>query len=289
MIELDERLSEFSYGYGVTRAVENVLKSVGIRAVPFLPSLVHEKVVGFDVGFKLRGTALLLQFKLGQNLDFFRRSDPSIPAPKFTKPLWRFRVNTAEPDGQYETLLKAERSGAEVYYVAPKFTDWTEFAEVYETDAMLERSLLVTPADIRKQLSSKGIPDGYHRVVYDESQVYVCSDPILLPKYSRDDLVNGMRRKLSEGRSLSEVVSGIYFGLDERLPARPAPRRSEHLRELTAVAPQFLLKGLSRPERLEKLNSRARSIEDARAAALGLELWSLGMQLILATDLHESH
>ena len=55
MIDLHERLSEFSYGYGVTRDVEQLLASVGIRAVPFLPSLLQEKQVGFDVGFGERG------------------------------------------------------------------------------------------------------------------------------------------------------------------------------------------------------------------------------------------
>ena|SRR5437879_1533597 len=55
MIDLHERLSEFSYGYGVTRDVEQLLASVGIRTVPFLPSLLQEKQIGFDVGFGERG------------------------------------------------------------------------------------------------------------------------------------------------------------------------------------------------------------------------------------------
>jgi uncharacterized protein Ymh len=42
MIDLHERLSEFSYGYGVTREVEALLMSVGLHATPFLPSLLHE-------------------------------------------------------------------------------------------------------------------------------------------------------------------------------------------------------------------------------------------------------
>ncbi|MDO8409387.1 MAG: hypothetical protein Q7S93_04940 [Phenylobacterium sp.] len=41
-VELHERLSEFSYGYGVTREAEEALASVGLRAVPFLPNLLHE-------------------------------------------------------------------------------------------------------------------------------------------------------------------------------------------------------------------------------------------------------
>jgi hypothetical protein len=41
-MDLHDQLSEFSYGYGVTREVERQLASVGLRPTPFLPSLLHE-------------------------------------------------------------------------------------------------------------------------------------------------------------------------------------------------------------------------------------------------------
>jgi hypothetical protein len=99
-IELHERLSEFSYGYGVTREVENRLKAVGLSAVPFLPSLLQEGSLGFDVAFKLRGAPLMIQFKLGQAM---RRFSPG-PRPLLNQPFWRYHVDTAEPDGQFELL-----------------------------------------------------------------------------------------------------------------------------------------------------------------------------------------
>jgi hypothetical protein len=37
-VDLHQRLSEFSYGYGVTREVEQLLVSVGIHSTPFMPS-----------------------------------------------------------------------------------------------------------------------------------------------------------------------------------------------------------------------------------------------------------
>lgn len=104
MIELHERLSEFSYGYGVTREAEIPLEQTGIRAVPFLPSLIQEKKLGFDVKFDRPGTALMLQFKLGQSLSRFHNSSPVSPRPILDRPFWRFSINTAEPDGQFETL-----------------------------------------------------------------------------------------------------------------------------------------------------------------------------------------
>jgi hypothetical protein len=123
MIELHERLSEFSYGYGATREVERLLSSVGIRTAPFLPNLLHEAELGFDVGFNKPGAVLLLQFKLGQSVQRFVRRAPTDLVPILDRPFWRFKVNTAEPEGQYETLLKAEQDGADAYYVAPKFVD----------------------------------------------------------------------------------------------------------------------------------------------------------------------
>ena len=39
-----------------------------MHAVPFLPSLLQEKVIGIDVGFCGRGMPLLVQFKPGQAL-----------------------------------------------------------------------------------------------------------------------------------------------------------------------------------------------------------------------------
>jgi hypothetical protein len=85
MINLHERLSEFSYGYGITREVEMLLSASGLKAAPFLPSLLHEKKLGFDVAFSSSGVVVMLQFKLGQVLERFRTT-PSIPvAPQLKR------------------------------------------------------------------------------------------------------------------------------------------------------------------------------------------------------------
>lgn len=69
MTRLDEKLSEFSYGYGVTREIEDDFASRGLRAVPFFPSLLHEGKLGYDVRFDLPGQLHFLQFKLGKELN----------------------------------------------------------------------------------------------------------------------------------------------------------------------------------------------------------------------------
>src|SRR5687767_3961645 len=98
-VDLHQRLSEFSYGYGVTREVEQNLRSVGLRPTPFLPSLIQEAKFGFDVHYDRPGAPLLLQFKLGEALQRFRRTDKTKLAPSVQKPFWRFSVDTAEADG----------------------------------------------------------------------------------------------------------------------------------------------------------------------------------------------
>ena len=107
-VDLHNRLSEFSYGYGVTREVERLLAFTGLRTTPFLPSLLHEAVLGFDVKFDRPGAALLLQFKLGEALQRFRRDDISKPPPPLGKPFWRFSIDTAEQEG---TVRSTAQSG----------------------------------------------------------------------------------------------------------------------------------------------------------------------------------
>ncbi len=46
-IDLHERLSEFSYGYGVTREVEALMRAVGLTVTPFMPSLIHEAELNY--------------------------------------------------------------------------------------------------------------------------------------------------------------------------------------------------------------------------------------------------
>ncbi|MGL9622322.1 hypothetical protein QRQ56_30495 [Bradyrhizobium sp. U531] len=175
MIELHERLSEFSYGYGATREAEDLLSSLGMRTVPFLPSLIQEKSLGFDVRFDRPGVPLLLQFKLGQSLERFVRTDRRYPAPEVERPFFRFSIDTAEPDGQFETLLKAQMDGAEAYYVAPRFADWPQYAEAFEKREVLDQSVMISPMTIRNALVAKNSPDGVHRIVYDKSSIHVCS------------------------------------------------------------------------------------------------------------------
>ena len=274
-VELHERLSEFSYGYGVTREAEAALTSVGLRAVPFLPNLLHEAVLGFDVGFDRLGTPLLLQFKLGQAM---KRFVPG-PGPHLTRPYWRFRIDTAEPDGQYELLLKAQQDGAETYYVAPKFHDWEAYLEAYGDGAVIDSSLLMTPGHIRKALDDNGVADGPHKVAYDHGRAYVCSDPFPLALTRSRDFAKRLRTRIEKedvplGQSIRRVLSGFGERVAVRRPTEAqAPLGGDADRRAFSIASDTPAGPRIRRERLADYQSRAKSPDDAVTAAVGAEIW----------------
>ena len=93
MINLHERLSEFTFGYGITHEICSLLRDCGYNPTPFLPSLYHEGELGFDVAFSDNGLAILLQFKLGQELRRYRNSSSASVTPILKRPFWRFQID----------------------------------------------------------------------------------------------------------------------------------------------------------------------------------------------------
>ena len=282
-VELHERLSEFSYGFGVTREAELALASVGLRAVPFLPSLLHEAELGFDVGFDRPGAPLLLQFKLGQAM---KRYVPR-PGPHLARPYWRFRIDTAEPEGQYELLLKAQQDGAETYYVAPKFHDWEAYLKAFSDGLILDLSLLVTPTHIRSALDAGGAADGPHKVVYDHAHAYVCSDPLPLTVTRSLDFAERLRARIEkEDVPLGESLRRVLTGFSERVAIRrnvgaQVPRSPDIGRVVYAIESDSEAQINIRRERLAAFQVRAKSPEDAITAAVGAEAWAAGVQMVM--------
>lgn len=290
-VDLHDQLSEFSYGYGVTREVELQLASVGLRPTPFLPSLLHEAVLGFDVKFDRPGAALLLQFKLGEALQRFRRDDTSKPPPPLEKPFWRFSIDTAEQDGQFDLLLKAEQAQAEVYYVAPRFRRWDRYVSEFQSERVLYESLLLRPSEVEAKLASQGLPDGWHRIIYDQSSVFVCSEPTQLDEQNAADVARAVRAKIDERLeridvAVKEVQAGLGHIREIRRPTisedeTPDSRTSFPLAAEFSPSREQIAAG--RRQRLEALRAKAASEADAMFAAVGLEMWAIGAQLIAVT------
>lgn len=282
-VELHERLSEFSYGYGVTREAEEALASVGLRAVPFLPNLLHEAELGFDVGFDRPGVPLLLQFKLGQAM---RRFVPG-PGPVLNRPFWRFRIDTAEADGQYELLLKAEQDGAETYYVAPKFHDWQAYLEAYGDGLVISSSLLMTPGRIRAALDASGAPDGPHKLVYDHARAYLCSDPLPLTVVRSRDFAKRLRTRIEkEDVRLGQSMRRVFAGFTERAQVRRSRDSQAAVssdRRAFSIASDTGTGAAVRRERFADYRGRSKSLDEAITAAVGAETWAAGIQMIMVT------
>lgn len=283
-VELHERLSEFSYGYGVTREVERRLRRQGLRATPFLPSLLHEASLGFDVAFDRPGTPLLLQFKLGQAM---RRFVPG-PRPTLQQSFWRYRIDTAEPEGQFELLLKAEQDGADVFYLAPKFHDWEIYLEAFERKRILRTSLIVSPSEIRRTLDAHSVPDGDHKVVYDERRAYLCSEPVEITAVDASDLAGKVRTHVeSRGFPIAEVLEEVFEGFEDRSAVR-RPRTTESRddpdRPIYGIPSDEGRQPRLRRDRLDRILASGRNREEAIALAVGAEAWSSGAQLIFVTE-----
>jgi len=301
--DLHQRLSEFSYGYGVTREIQALLESIGLRSTPFLPSLLHEAKIGCDVYFDRPGVALLIQFKLGQELKQFRRSDMSNPTPELDKPFWRFVVDTAEEYGQYDLLLKSEQAGAEVFYIAPRFSEWVHYANAFEKNEVLDNSLLIKPSDIETKLRANGESDGLHRIVYDQSRIYLCSTPTRMEEANLKSIALGIQSKISESdKSFAEHLKKILNNFGQRreikrLPDdkietqswRPSRFALYDLRPARIMQYEQVGDGTNqieeeRARRIEELGSRAETKEDVMFATVGIETWATGSQLIAVTE-----
>ena len=211
MLDLHEQLSEFSYGYGVTREMERRLRKKGLRAVPYFPNLRAEKKLGADVGFRKPGGVLMMQFKLGQQMERFRAQPHVRGMPgKLNRPFWRFAVNVTEPEGQFQTLLAAEDSGARVFYAAPRFATWTDYTSAFDRQALLKKSAWALPHQIHSAASANPSVNGWHHVVYDNSNCYVCSEPTQIDLVEADDVVEKLVAYANDGVPLRSRVKSIF-------------------------------------------------------------------------------
>lgn len=260
MINLQERLSEFSYGFGVTRETLALLNGIGLSPTPFLPSLLHEKEIGFDVGFKDKGRVVILQFKLGHLLERFKRATPSQSIPDLDRPFWRFNVDTSAH--QFLRLAEFEAAGAETYYAAPKVSTWKQFEQAFQADKVMERSVLIKPSEIAAGVAAQGHAAGIHRIVYDRTRQYVCSEPSKLPRHLPEEFATDVATKVREsGVPLELSIKALY----------------ERARDQNAAGPLA-------SARERQIFGRARNRFSGMAAVIGLEAWSQGAQLLFVTD-----
>jgi hypothetical protein len=234
-----------------------------------------------------------MQFKLGEELQRFRRQAHTMTVPILDRPFWRFNVDTSASDGQYDLLLKAEQADQEVYYVAPRFASWRDYATAFQNEEVLERSLILPPSEIDTRLAEHGVPDGQHRIVYDTHRLYVCSDPIEAYEVELHGLAEKLHRHLKErAEPMDAALKRVFESFDRRREIREpdaesvdrADQRFRTVHELSAARPSPQQLAVDRRQRLDEFRGRAKTEGDAMFAAVGIETWASGTQLFAVTS-----
>lgn len=155
-------------------------------------------------------------------------------------------------------LMGFEIAGAEVYYVAPRFSNWAAYELAFQAGNVLENSLMVTPSEILR--GAAGV-SGVHRVVYDRVARYVCSEPISIREETPASFAErvGKRARNSE-QSLEAQVVKIAQRAEQEEPAT----------RLSSLRRSAIMKRAKRPI-------------DGLAVIIGLEAWSQGAQTLFVT------
>lgn len=167
------------------------------------------------------------------------------------------------------------------------FHDWEVYLGHYEQKKILRRSLIVTPKAIRSVLDNNSIPDGEHKIVYDDQRAYLCSSPLQLPTVREADVAEKVRfdlehREKSLGEALEEVLAGFEGRAEIR---RAAERRRQDSDRAAYRSPSDQSAGTAlRRSRLARFQARGHSRTEAVALVVGAEAWSMGAQVIFVTS-----
>ncbi|MEO9213194.1 MAG: hypothetical protein ABI242_08635, partial [Caulobacteraceae bacterium] len=155
--------------------------------------------------------------------------------------------------------------------------------------AVIDSSLLMTPARIRTALDDHGMADGPHKVVYDHGRAYLCSDPLPLTVTRSRDFAKRLRTRIeNEDVPLAQSMRRVFAGFSERATVRrqtdtKAPLGQDADRRFFSIASDTAAGPRVRQERFAEYQSRATSPDDAVTAAVGAETWAAGVQMIMVT------
>lgn len=131
---VNPEFSEFQFGYGLTRELDNGRWPLTPTGVPFFPTQPQEDDLGFDMGVSAGIWTLFIQFKRAKKLT---RSNAR-EWESFRGEYFRFPVEVSDDPGepdQHGTLVELGQRFPHTYYVAPEFIGWRD----YERYARQER------------------------------------------------------------------------------------------------------------------------------------------------------
>jgi hypothetical protein len=187
---MDQKISEFSYGFALTN---EIVGWTTLKTTPIFPSLIEEgkKGGGYDVQLDMPGVMLYLQFKRAHCMT--RRSAREIKNHKSTLsvPFYRFHITDSSYSDQHAMLLELDDGTSEVFYVAPRFHKYSEINDAWAAKSVANRSIFVRPTMIGD------LDAGPHHVAYDATRAYLCSIPKPIEFMTAGSLVNRLSIQLS--------------------------------------------------------------------------------------------
>src|SRR6266571_6556135 len=135
--------SEFSFGFGVSYALQRTLGSYS-TAAPIFPSLIQEARLGYDVKFTTAGKSLFLQFKRSDALTRSSAKEWTV----FGGPYYRFPLYRPRESTQHNRLVALGTKEPYVYYCAPLFHTLTEFNRLYLSGDLLDNTAAIQTAGL---------------------------------------------------------------------------------------------------------------------------------------------
>ncbi|NTI16090.1 hypothetical protein G6L29_10625 [Agrobacterium rhizogenes] len=216
--------SEFTFGYAVTRHIEDTLG--GRIAVPSFPTTVQEADLGYDVDFLSHGVPLVFQYKRSSVM---KRSDcKEFGSPHFShifhsrRPFYRMHLHKNHQYNQHLMLRVFEYFlGGGVWYCTSSVQDKAELDGHYRRHQMFDASTFFRPSSI-------ALPDLHedHFVSFHPSLpvAYLFSEQGL-PFYSGDVSPSNLdNRGDASAAELLERTSNLFENLDSTGPAELARR-----------------------------------------------------------------
>lgn len=167
---MNPEISEFSYGFALTRELVNTFDLEQAGAPEFATQYAEGKAGGgWDL--KLPALPVYLQFKRSHRMVSRRAKESALFA---TLPFFRMYLHPRDESDQHKLLIDLENLGNIVLYAAPGFSKSSELNEAYSGDRMADSSLFLKPSVIGPLQD-----DDQHWVAFQmqPSLTYLCSEP----------------------------------------------------------------------------------------------------------------
>ncbi|QCC47664.1 hypothetical protein [Halobellus limi] len=191
-------ISETQFVYGATSELEEGNWRYPLVQPPRFPTQNIEGDIGYDVDALISNGAgmepLFLQYK---------RSEHMVGAQarhwkEFPSDYYRFKIKNAK---QHNTLIETADYYPHTYYVAPIFSEMSEYASHHRNETILENTVFATCYGLPEM--DEGDSTDRHTIGFTENQTKFFSEPMEL------DSVVGLEYLLSEILEADESFTGF--------------------------------------------------------------------------------